>query len=97
MIVILLFVVLFFILIEIETLYWSLTESQTQIHRLSNRLIELQGAVKVLIAQKKDEPVKSRTIWVAASKYSSENDVEIEEVQQEPMQDQDQEQETEED
>ena len=103
MIVILLFIVLFFILFEIETLYWSLTESQNQIRRLNNRLFELQGAVKVLMAQKKDEPAKTRTIWVAASKYSSENDVEIEEVheqeqeEQEEYQEQDQEQETEED
>ena len=91
---------LFFILFEIETLYWSLTESQNQIRRLNNRLFELQGAVKVLMAQKKDEPAKTRTIWVAASKYNSENDVEIEEVheqEQEEYQEQDQEQETEED
>jgi hypothetical protein len=64
---------------------------------LNNRLFELQGAVKILMAQKKDEPVKTRTIWVAASKYDSDNDIQVEEVQQEPMQDQDQEQETEED
>ena len=52
------------------------------------------------MAQKKDEPAKTRTIWVAASKYNSENDVEIEEVheqEQEEYQEQDQEQETEED
>jgi len=92
MIVILLFVVLFFILFEIETLYWTLTESQTQIRRLNNRIFELQGAVKVLMAQKKDEPSKTRTIWVAASNYRSENDIEVEEVQE---QDQEQEQELE--
>jgi hypothetical protein len=95
MIVILLFIVFFFILFEIETLYWSLTESQTQIHKLNNRMFELQGAVKVLMAQKKDEPVKTRTIWVAASKYGSENDVEIEEVEQEQEHEQEQEQEEE--
>jgi hypothetical protein len=97
MIVILLFVVLFFILFEIETLYWSLTDSQTHIRRLNNRLFELQGAVKVLMAQKKDEPVKTRTIWVAASKYDSENDIQVEEVQQEQEQEQEEEIEIEED
>ena len=94
MIVIFLFIVLFFILFEIETLYWSLTECQTHIRRLNNHLFELQGVVKVLIAQKKDEPVKTRTIWVAASKYDSDNDIQVEEVQE---QDQEQEIEIEED
>ena len=97
MIVIFLFIVLFFILFEIETLYWSLTDCQTHIHRLNNRLFELQGAVKVLMTQKKDEPAKTRTIWVAASKYDSDNDIQVEEVEQEHEQEQEEEIEIEED
>jgi hypothetical protein len=49
------------------------------------------------MAQKKDEPVKTRTIWVAASKYDSENDIQVEEVEQEHEQEQEEEIEIEED
>lgn len=98
MIVILLFIVLFFVLLEIENLHWNLIESQSDIRRLSNRIYELQGAIRVLTVQKKEEKPRVRTMWISTNRDSSEREVHIEEepqVEEEEEQDQEEEQEDE--
>ena len=98
MIVILLFIVLFFVLLEIENLHWNLIDRQSDIRKLSNRIYELQGAIQVLTLQKKEEKPRVRTIWVSTNRDSSEREVHIEEepqVEEEEEQDQEQEQEDE--
>jgi len=100
MIVILLFIVLFFLLLEIETLHWNLIESQCDIRRLSNRIYELQGAIRVLTLQKKEEKPKIRTLWVSTNRDSSEREVHVEEepqVEEEEQEEQEDEVEIEED
>jgi hypothetical protein len=82
MIVILLFIVLFFVLLEIENLHWNLIESQSDIRRLSNRIYELQGAIRVLTVQKKEEKPRVKTMWISTNRDSSEREVHIEEEPQ---------------
>ena len=97
MIVILLFIVLFFVLLEIENLHWNLIESQSDIRRLSNRIYELQGAIRVLTLQKAEKP-RVKTMWISTNRDSSEREVHIEEEseeQDEEEQEQEQEQEDE--
>ena len=82
MIVILLFIVLFFVLLEIENLHWNLIESQSDIRRLSNRIYELQGAIRVLTLQKTEKP-RVKTMWISTNRDSSEREVHIEEESEE--------------
>jgi hypothetical protein len=70
MILILLFIVLFFVLLEIETLHWNLIESQCDIRRLSNRIYELQGAIRVLTLQKKEEKPRVKTMWISTTEIA---------------------------
>jgi hypothetical protein len=95
MIVILLFIVLFFVLLEIENLHWNLIEHQSDIRRLSNRIYELQGAIRVLTVQKKEERPKVRTLWISTNRDNSEREVHIEEEPQVEEEQQDQEQDNE--
>ena len=95
MIVILLFIVLFFVLLEIENLHWNLIDRQSDIRKLSNRIYELQGAIQVLTVQKKEEKPRVRTIWVSTNRDSSERKVHIEEEPQLEEEEQEQEQEQE--
>lgn len=96
MILILLFIVLFFLLLEIETLHWNLIESQCDIRRLSNRIYELQGAIRVLTLQKKEEKPRVKTMWISTNRDSSEREVHIEEEPQgEEEQDQEEQEEQE--
>jgi len=97
MILILLFIVLFFVLLEIETLHWNLIESQCDIRRLSNRIYELQGAIRVLTVQKKDEKSRVKTMWISTNRDSSEREVHIEEEPQDEEEQDQEEQEEQED
>lgn len=95
MIVILLFIVLFFVLLEIENLHWNLIESQSYIRRLSNRIYELQGAIRVLTLQKA-EKLRVKTMWISTNRDSSEREVQIEEESEEKSEEQDEEEQDEE-
>jgi predicted Holliday junction resolvase-like endonuclease len=55
MILILLIIVLFVVILEIEHLHSSLNDLQYHVSRINNRSYELQGAIKVLLEQKTQE------------------------------------------
>jgi len=52
MILILLIIILFVVILEIEHLHSSFNELQYYVSRINNRSYELQGAIKVLLEQK---------------------------------------------
>jgi hypothetical protein len=95
MIAILLFIILFCVLLEMDNLHWNLVDSQNDIRKLSNRIYELQGAIRVLTVQKQEEKPKIRTIWVSTNRDNSEREVHIEEEPQVEEEQQDQEQDNE--
>jgi len=78
-------------LLEIETLHWNLIESHCDIRRLSNRIYELQGAIRVLTVQKKDEKSRVKTMWISTNRDSSEREVHIEEEPQDEEEQEEQE------
>ena len=55
MILILLVIVLFVVILEIEHLHRTLNDLEYHVSRINNRSYELQGAIKVLLEQKTQE------------------------------------------
>ena len=55
MILILLIIVLFVVILEIEHLHRTLNDLEYHVSRINNRSYELQGAIKVLLEQKTQE------------------------------------------
>ena len=55
MILILLIIILFVVILEIEHLHRTLNDLEYHVSRINNRSYELQGAIKVLLEQKTQE------------------------------------------
>ena len=55
MILILLIIILFVVILEIEHLHRTLNDLEYHVSRINNRSYELQGAIKVLLEQKSQE------------------------------------------